>query len=163
MKVSDKKWDVSSQWLLMESKNPRAHPMPFCSLPRDVACVWPALIRGFLSWHQAVPFWIGDVTVGEKPELWRWLGCQDHLFNFSPAFHWTEGRPVCSGSLLFSPTTSYPSRQSTHPCLLLFSRLRTPVLAPEPAQGKREADTSCFLLPQLVEKLLLHCPVSPVP
>lgn len=89
-KVSDKKWDRSSQWLLME-KNPKAHTMPFCSLPRDVACVWHALIRGFLNWHQAVPFWIGDVTVVEKPELWRGLRCQDHLFNFSPVFHWTKG------------------------------------------------------------------------
>lgn len=65
--------------------------MPFCSLPRDFAYVWHALIRGFLNWHQVVPFWIGDVTVREKPELWRWLRSQDHLFNFLHDFHWTKG------------------------------------------------------------------------
>lgn len=43
---------------------------------------------------------------------------------------------MCSGSLLFSPTTSYPSSQSTHPCLSLYSRLRTPVLTQSQHRGR---------------------------
>lgn len=153
MKVSDKKWDRSSQWLLME-KNPKTHMMPFCSLPRDVACVWHALIRGFLNWHQAVPFWIGDVTVVEKPELWRWLRCQDHLLTSPLFFIGLRGfkTRMLWFSPLFSPTSSYPSSQNTCPCLPPFSRLRTPVLTQHREEGGREGGTAAAQT-----QVALHC------
>lgn len=71
------------------SKNPKAHTMPFCSLPRHVACVW-------LLWKEASRIGIRQCHFGLVMSLWEGnLSYGDdsgvRTTFLTSLFHWTEG------------------------------------------------------------------------